>query len=486
MAHSTRFVVVSLAAVLITPLTWSPVGARSQIASGVAYAIRGARIVTVSGAVIDKGTVVMRNGLIEDAGATVNAPADAVVIDGTNLTVYPGLIDMANTAVVEMPATEVPAQPAAGAAQPGRGGGRGAGAAESYADVERTRRDNILNPDFEAARYVRTGGPELQRLATAGITSVLAVPAAGLFRGQSALINTAAPAEAPEISSVAGDRRGLVVVRSGVAEHIAFTAGRGGGGGGGYPGSLLGVMAFIRQSFYDAQWQREARAYGERHKDAPRQAFESSLDALAPALEGRMPVAFEANQEREILRALDFAKEFKLDPIIVGGTEAAPIIEDLKAAKARVICSVATGGAGRAGGAGRGGGGRGGASSAAAQDAPKVAALLDKAGILFAFTSEGLPAPGDLVRGVGRVIRDGGLSPEAALRGLTSNAAKLAGVGDRLGTVEKGRIANVIVTDGDLFSDQTHIRHVFVDGRPVDLDAPVAPVTPAGRGRGGH
>jgi imidazolonepropionase-like amidohydrolase len=478
-----KLVAVTSAAVLVATLAWSPVGAKTQVTSGT-YAIRGAKIVTVSGAVIDKGTVVMRNGLIEDAGAAVNPPADAVVMDGTNLMVYPGLIDMANATVIE--AAEAPAQAAAGAATAGRGG-RGGATAESYADVERNRRDNILNPDFEAARHVRTGGPELQRLATAGITSVLAVPTVGLFRGQSALVNTAAPADDPIVSGVASDRRGLVVVRAGVAEHVAFNAGRGGGGGGGYPGSLLGTMAFIRQSFYDAQWQREARAYAERHKDAPRQAFESSLDSLAPALDGKMPVAFDANQVREILRALDFAKEFKLDPIIVGGAEAAPVIDDLRAAKARVICSVAAG-AGRAGGAGRGGGGGGGrgGTSTAAADAPKVPAMLDKAGVVFAFTSEGLQSPGDLVRNVAHLIRDGGLPAEAALRGLTANAARLAGVGDRLGTIEKGRIANLIVTDGDLFAEQTHIKQVFVDGRPIDMEAPAAPAAPTGRGRGGQ
>lgn len=203
---------------------------------------------------------------------------------------------------------------------------------------------------------MRYEGPELTRLASAGVTSMLAVPGNGLLRGQSALINVAALAAAPEVSSVGTDRRGLVIVKAPVAQHVAFAQGRGGGGGGGgaYPGSLLGVIAFIRQSFYDAQWQRDARAYYDRHKDSARPAFEPTFDA--PALEGKMPVAFDAGEEREILRALDLAKEFKLDPIIVGGLEASTVVDDLKAAKARVIYSVnfqATGG--RGGGGWRGG-----------------------------------------------------------------------------------------------------------------------------------
>src|SRR6185503_2809048 len=109
---------------------------------------------------------------------------------------------------------------------------------------------------------------------------------------------------------------GYVVVKSPVAQHVTL-AGRGGGSG--YPGALLGVIAFVRQSFYDAQWQRDARAFSERHKDMPLPSFEPVLDALAPALAGSMPVVFDAAESREILRAMAMAKEFKLDPIIVGG-----------------------------------------------------------------------------------------------------------------------------------------------------------------------
>src|SRR6185295_1332859 len=119
---------------------------------------------------------------------------------------------------------------------------------------------------------------------------------------------------------------------------------------------------FARQSFLDAQWQKEARGFLDRHKDAQVGGFEPALDALVPALERKVPVAFEASEEREIVRALAFAKEFNLDPIIVGGAEAANVIDELKAAKARVIVSVNFQGVGGGGGrgAGGGGGGRGG------------------------------------------------------------------------------------------------------------------------------
>jgi imidazolonepropionase-like amidohydrolase len=117
------------------------------------------------------------------------------------------------------------------------------------------------------------------------------------------------------------------------------------------------------------------------------------------------------------------------------------------------------------------------------QKAPNVPAALEKAGIPYAFSSEGLQTPAEFLRGVARAVRDGGLTPDQALRALTVNAAKIAGASDRLGTLARGKIANVILVDGELFSDQPRIRRVFVDGRPVSIDVPAA--QPAGGRRGG-
>jgi hypothetical protein len=436
----------------------------------------------------------MRDGVIEDVGPLVAAPPDAVIVEGSGLLVYPGLIDMSNASLVETPVS-VPAAPA-----PAPPGGRGRGAAVAtpdsitWADQEREARRRFLHPDADAAALVEFEGDDVRRLAAAGITSALAVPSQGIIRGQSALVNVTAPPDPPATSALATYRRGLVVVRAPVAQHVAFSTGRGGGpgegggGGGGYPGALLGVIAFARQSFLDAQWQKEARAFAERRKDAAVGPFEPVLDALAPALDRRVPVAFDAIEEREILRALAFAKEFNLDPIIVGGAEAANVIEDLKAAKARVIVSANFQAAGAgAGGRGGAGGGRGGETDTPLritrmrQNAAKVPAALEKAGIPYAFTSGGLQNPADFVRNVARTVREGGLPEDAAIKALTVNAAKLAGAGDRLGTIEKGKMANVVVTDGGLF-DTPRIRHVFVGGWPVDLEFPVQ--TPGGRGRG--
>jgi imidazolonepropionase-like amidohydrolase len=445
---------------LLLPIVVTTAGGPTEIA----YAIRGAKIVPVAGAEIGSGNIVLRNGLIEAVGATATIPNDAVVIEGTGLTVYPGLIDMGNSAAIDAPAASTDA-----------GGGRGgpvAAPGQSRESLERAKRMTILRPDYQAAEHVRIEGPELTRLAAAGITSVLATPAGNIFRGQSALVNVIAPPDDPQIGSVADIRSTMTVVEAPVALHVNFNP-----GGGPYPASLLGAISFVRQSFMDATWQRQALKHYEKNPAMPRPAWDPALNGLLPALDRQIPVAFDADQAREIARVLRLAKELNLRPIVTGAREADEMAAELKATNTPVIYSLnyptrprtlppdadeslAT--------------------LRTRANAPKIPGALAKAGVTFAFETGGLAQPRDFVRNVARAVTEG-LPPAAALRALTIDAAKIAGAADRVGSLEKGKIANVIVTSGDLFAEGTRIRHVFVDGRSVSLDVPEAP---AGRGRG--
>lgn len=411
------------------------------------YAIAKARIVTASGATIASGSVVIRDTVIEAVGAAVTPPADATVIDGTGLTVYPGLVDLGHTGALDVPAVAEPR------------------AFRTREELDRWWRLNILRPDLLAANYVKADVPEMSRLAAAGITTVLATPGGDVIRGQSALINVMAREEDPQIGDIAGTRRGQLVLRTPVALHVSLSGAAGKFRP--YPESLMGIVAFVRQSLLDAQYQAleqgrydKAKGGGERPVDDP------ALTALRPALEGRQPVAFEAQAAREIRRALRMAAEFKFDPIITGAREAAAVTAELKAQNARVVFSVNYPTKPRS------------LSPEADEsletlraraDAPKTPAALDQAGVLFAFASAGLRDPGDFVKNVARAVK-AGLPAEAAVKALTINAARIAGVAERLGSIETGKLANVIVTDGDLFGEKTAVKHVFIDGRLIKLE----------------
>jgi len=425
------------------------------------YAIRGARIVTAAGAPIDSGSVVVRRGVIDAVGASVAVPADATVIDGAGMTVYPGLIDLGNTRAADQPVPSMPQN------------------LRTTADVERWKRLQILKPQARAADAVKVDEAELTRLAAAGITSVLALPSGDVISGQSALVNVVAPPEEPQIGNIVDARRGLIVVKSPVALHVSFPD-RPRVAANAYPESLMGVIAFVRQAFLDAQHYSDgARSGGDRSAAVQTGARPDDpiLEAMQPAVDRKMPVAFEANEGRQILRALKMAKELKLEPIVTGARHAEEVTADLKAQSVRVIYSLNYPVRPRA-------------LAADADeplsalreraDAPKVPGALAKAGVTFAFESAGLSDPKDFVKNAAKAVK-AGLPEDAAVRAMTIVAATIAGAGNRLGSIEAGKTANLVMTDGNLFEEKTKITRVFVDGRPVALEA--SP-TPAGRGRG--
>ena len=423
------------------------------------YAITGARIVTVSGAEIPRGTVVIRNGLIAAVGANASAPADARIIDGTGLTIYPGLID-ANTNL-GMPAA--PARPA---------GGGGGGAVAAFLAAQQQPSPSVaspnssqpvgLQPEILASDIVRPGGEQFEAARNAGLTAALTSPREGIFMGQSAFIN------------LSGETPQQMIVRAPVALHVGFTPLRTGT----YPGSLLGVFAAIRQMMLDAARYREANAvYEKSPRGVRRPDQDKSLEALGPVLARQMPVVMYADRQRDIERALDLAQEFNLRLIIAGGAESWRVAERLAAAKVPVLLSLnyprrTT------------------AETPEADpdpirvlrervDAPKTAGRLAAAGVRFAFQSGGLTNMSDYLGNVVKSI-DNGLARDEAVRALTLRAAEILGVEAQLGTIETGKIANLTVVRGDLFDRNRRITHVFIDGRPVDLRP--APATPSAGG----
>jgi imidazolonepropionase-like amidohydrolase len=160
------------------------------------------------------------------------------------------------------------------------------------------------------------------------------------------------------------------------------------------------------------------------------------------------------------------AKSFKLDPIVTNAREANEVVADLKSANARVILSLnyPTRPQNLAPDADeplR--------TLRARANAPKTAAALAKAGVVFAFATSGLTEPRDFIKNAAKAVQNG-LSREDAVKALTLQAATIAGAADRIGSLEAGKIANVLVTEGDLFDEKMQIKHVFVDGRPVTIE----------------
>jgi imidazolonepropionase-like amidohydrolase len=421
------------------------------------YAIEGARIVPVTGPLIENGTIVFRDGIIEAVGPKVAVPAGAQVIAGKGLTVYPGLIDMGSTAGADMP-------PVPRAENP-----------QTTSDVERVKADYLLRAQFQVADVVNPMAPALARAAAAGITSVLVTPAGDAIRGQSALVNTALPPEDPQIGAVAQKRRTAIVLRAPVALHVTFSERPAGGAA--YPNSLMGVVAFVRQSFLDAQhYQLMQQQAATNVRSAVRPQYDPALDAMQAALAGRLPVAFRGSSAREILRALDMAKSFDLTPIVTDAHEADQVAADLKASRAHVIVSLNYPTrpqtlAPEADESLR--------VLRARASAPKAPAALDAAGVVFAFSSSGSAEPRDFIRNAAKAVQSG-LARDQALKALTLHAATIAGAADRVGSIETGKMANLLVTEGDLFDEKMTIRHVFVDGRMVNLD--VAPPQDGRRG----
>jgi imidazolonepropionase-like amidohydrolase len=418
-----------------------------------AYAIKDAQIVTLTGKTISKGTVVIRNGLITDVGENVRIPADAHVIDGSGLTVYPGIIDgYTNLGVA--------AQPQRAGGGPGQGGGR---AAQAAAAAQQDPDDALGDPANQVAEEITPGGQAIEDARSAGVTAALTSLRQGIFLGQSALIN------------LAGDEPSKLVVRAPVGLTIQFTTTAGFFGL--FPNSLMGTVAYIRQSFYDAMHYRDEHDRYERVKRGiQRPEYDKKLAALQPALKGEMSVIFVANSDNDINRALAISQEFKLKPIIAGGLYGYRVADKLKARGVPVILSVDFP--------------RRPADMGPDDDetlralreraeVPKGASVLSKSGVKFAFTSSTL-RPADFLANVRKAV-DNGLSKDDALKALTINAAEILGVSDQLGTIETGKIANLVVTNGDLLARDAKVRYVFIDGQQIDIkEAPAQRPVPGG------
>jgi len=245
-----------------------------------------------------------------------------------------------------------------------------------------------------------------------------------------------------------------MIVAEPVGQYLTLASS---GFGGGYPGSLMGTIAYIRQIYLDADHYRLAKeTYAKHARGVPRPAYDRALEGVLDSQRILLPAA----RRVDVDRMIRFATELKQKPLLYGLPEGYRSADLLKKGNATALINLRW------------------PEKPADTDpddipsmrvlevrdqAPSGPGILAKNGVKFAFYSGGISRRSDLVKAVKRAL-DAGLSPDDAIRAMTLTPAEIYGVSDRLGSIEPGKIANLVVTKGDLFQDNTQVQYVFVDG----------------------
>lgn len=408
------------------------------------HAITGARIVMAPGRVIENGTIVLRDGLVEAVGPKVAAPPDATVIAAEpGWTVYPAFIDAASAVGLDTEGN--------GAAPAERGG------AEPKPVGSRHELKSV-HPEDRVIDRVDLSSASIARHREMGFAAAHVLPEKGVFRGESALLMLRA---GPASEVVARGQLAQVIA----LESSSFMARQ-------YPSSKFGAVATVRQVFLDAARQAEwSRRYAANPAGMAQAEYRSSDAPLAAVLGGERPPVFVAINALDPGRFRNLAEEFGLRGLTVarglGDREA-----DLRAAGMPVLLPLET------------------PAKPELKDgdsaietplremqqsllAARLPAALDAAGVQVAFVTSGMKNPRRFQENLAAVVK-AGLSPDKALAAVTTTPAALLGLSGSMGTLEPGKQANLLVVAGDLFAEAPTFRHVFVEGYHEEIEAEAA------------
>ena len=415
-----------LSAVLLLPLSASAQTAPTlgmDDNSPTVHAFTNATIVVAPGEVLENATLVIRDGVIESVGRRVNPPADARVWDMSGHTLTPGFID---------PYTEI-------------------GMQNPREELERGNLSwNVqLRSHLSATSEYEPEDDGSEELRNQGFAAALSVPPLGIFKGETAVIS---------LGSGDVSQR---VVRPGVAQAVSLN--RSWDLGYGYPTSAVGGIAFIRQTLYDTDWyERAHNTYEDDPQGLQRPESNAALEALVAAARGDQPLLFAAESDEEVLRSIRFMEEFDITPWIRGSGHEYRILDYISDFDVPMILpldfpekpDVDT------------------PEDAMDEDlaelrhwymAPENPARVADAGIQFSLTTNGMEDLSHVLPNIRKSVH-AGLDPETALAALTVNPANLLGIGETHGTLEEGKAANFIISNGDLFEHQSTISDVWVDG----------------------
>ena len=407
--------------------------ARAQSQPATTYAITHAKIFTLSGTNIDDGTLILRDGKIAGVGVGLDIPAGAQVIDAKGLQVYPGIFD----SITQMGLREIGAV---------------------NATVDSTETGNY-NPDVVAATAVSPSSEHIPVTRAAGITEVLAVPGSGGFDsgGGGSVIGGQASA-----IHMAGWEIDEMLIKKSAAMVISWPQ---------IETQTFDFATFSRKEKpyadakqeYDKQvteitdWVERARHYAQvmDKSSAAKYDRDLKLEALAPVVRGELPVLVFANRAREIRNAVEFCDKQRLRMILAGGEEAYKVKDLLRSKGVPVILRPVL-------------------SLPPEEDDPydrllSQPAELAAAGVKFAFASFDNSFARRLGQNVANAVAHG-LPYEEALKAVTIYPAQIFGLADQIGTLEQGKLANVIVTNGDPLELTTDVKYLFIRGQLTSLD----------------
>ena len=426
-----------------------------------AAALVGARVVVAPGRVLDRATVLIRDGRIEAVGRDLPVPPDADVLAADSFTVYAGFVDALSTAGVPKP-------PEAERYTGNRG------------DPPRER--SGFTPDRDVRETFDPAESRVAALRALGFGAAHIAPPGGLLSGLGAVVLLRPPGRGESSRDVILTGPVSLVARMQTADGV-------------YPSTPMGVAAVFREAFENAR-RREAQGAGiARGGQRPR--YDAALDALAPVIAGDRLLVMLAPSPLDAFRALGLARDAGVVPVLAGLADAGPVAERLRAARVAVFAplalpdTVALDSLSRAIALPPSGGvasvqnrrvrsfrdlpAERAALVAERREAVRRAeaspAALAAAGVPFAFATLDADAA-KVLPGLRRMVR-AGLAPDDALAALTTAPARLLGLSDDLGTVERGRLANLVVVRGDLFADSAVVRYVFVEG--VRTENPAKP-----------
>ena len=397
------------------------------------YAITHAKIFTLAGSPIDDGVLVIKDGKIAAVGTDVDVPAGAQVIDGKGLQVYPGLFD---------PVTQI-----------------GLSEVSAVSATVDTTETGTINPDAVAADAVLPSSEHIPVTRAAGITQVLAVPASGGFdsRGSANLFGGQASA-----IHLAGWTINDMLIKKSVAMVIDWPA---------IETQTFDLTTFSRKpkpyaeakQEYDKQvdqlsdWLDNARHYAVAwgHGGPAEYQRDLKLEALVPVIRGELPVLVFAERARDIRNAVEFCEKQKIKMILAGGAESYKVKDMLRSKNIPVILQPTL-------------------TEPLDEDDPydrsmTTAGELANAHVKFAFGS----FDNSFARRLGQQAANAvahGLAYDEALKAVTIYPAQIFGLSDQLGTLENGKIANIIVTNGDPLELTTDVRYLFIKGQLTSTD----------------